>query len=280
MPYKDIAYAKLNLDFDHKLFALEYDKLILPHARPIVNSQKSWQETRRLNQTWGMVDPSTYDKCSIGLTGHGKSDTRESPQWDMVQLLYLKTTDDDPEILKQQAEYGGVFARNMALDREWLIKAKFEKLKIIKFIKTLPLKTICSIHCVSLEPGRFASIHRDSRWFEDTGDAVLDRPNVALHNGVIERGFVIITLNISDGGVPLYWAFDGQYVTNALYANDPVYLTSDYFLHGVPVCTSRRRQIRITGRPTDQLNDIIDQQTKVVVPKDMVYATGKTWYPG
>lgn len=276
MNYLDIAYAKLNLDFDHRLFALEYDKLILPNGCYINNDERSWRGTRGLNQTWNMVDPDTYDKCSIELAEYSKIDPRELPQWTMVQLMHLETDDSDLDIIKKETARGGTFARNMTLNRDWKIKPKYEKLKIVDFIKKLPLKKMSSIHCVSLEPGTFASIHRDARWFLD----LTGQPNTAEKNGVIEQGFVIITLNISDGGVPLHWSFDGKYAHHAYHANDPVYITSDYFLHGVPVCTSRRRQIRITGIPTDDLAELIAEDSKILIPSDMEYATKENWYPG
>ena len=275
MNYSDIAYAKLNLDFDHYLFSLEYDKLIHPHGVPINNSERTWMRTRELNKTWGMVDPETYDKCSIEEK-YGKINPRELPQWQMVQLMYLEPEKSDPEIIKYETARGGTFARNMTLNRDWKIKPEFEKLKIIQFIKKLPFKKMSSVHCVSLEPGSFASIHRDDRWFKDA-----EKENTVARNGVISQGFVIITLNISDGGGPLYWALDGKYINQPLHANDPVYLTSDYFLHGVPVCTSRRRQIRITGIPTDDLTNLIVEDSKILIPPDMEYATNiETWYPG
>ena len=274
--FKNFAYAKLNLDFDHRLFALEYDKLIYPKGVPINNSERSWMRTRELNKTWGMVDPETYDKCSIELSEYNKIDPRELPQWRMIQLMYLETNDLDTDIIKKETARGGTFARNMTLNRDWKIKPEYEKLKIVKFIKNLPFKKMSSVHCVSLEPGSFASIHRDARWFPEAG-----KPNTVASNGVTEQGFVIITLNISDGGGPLYWSFDGKYVNQPLHANDPVYITSDYFLHGVPVCTSRRRQIRITGIPTDDLANLIVEDSKILIPSDMEYATNiETWYPG
>ena len=274
MHYSDIAYTKLDLDFDHRLFALEYDKLIYPHTHAITNGKYTWKNTRKLNQSWNMVDPDTYDKCSVNI-GYNDIEHKELPQWQMAQLMCLEPNESDSNMIKEQIQFGGTFARNMTLHRDWKIKPEFEKLKIIEFIKKLPLKKISSIHCVSLEPGTFASIHRDDRWF-----AGAEKANTVARNGVIEQGFVIITLNISDGGVPLYWSFDGKYVDHAYHANDPVYMTSDYFLHGVPVCTTRRRQIRVTGIPTDDLAGLIAEDTKILIPLDMEYATKENWYPG
>jgi hypothetical protein len=88
---------------------------------------------------------------------------------------------------------------------------------------------------------------------------------------VAKNGYVIMTLNITDGGGPLYWALDGEECTKPLKANDDVYLTNDYFLHGVPVMTSRRRQLRITGIPTEELWDMIDHSTVIDVGPDYNY---------
>ena len=48
-------------------------------------------------------------------------------------------------------------------------------------------------------------------------------------------------------------------------------MTSDYFLHGVPVTTSRRRQIRVTGIPTDALANLIDSENIVTIADDYMY---------
>ena len=39
--------------------------------------------------------------------------------------------------------------------------------------------------------------------------------------------------------------------------DDTAYLSNDYFFHGVPVVTSRRRQLRITARPKPEFMDLI-----------------------
>lgn len=272
MIYNNVAYAKLNLNFDHRLFVLEYDKLILPYTKPILNDKRSWALTRGLNRAWDMVDPNTYDKCNVH-TGYNQHEDRGVPQWQMAQLMYLETDASDSDLIKREVAFGGTFARNITLGRDWKIKSNFENLKIIKFIKKLPIKKLCSIHCVSLEPGTFASIHRDCRWFPEAGEK-----NIVERNGVSQRGFVVLTLNISDGGVPLYWALDNQY-HDVKFANDSVYMCSDYFVHGVPVCTSRRRQIRITAMPDEGFDDLVDHDSKILVPPDIVWPTKENWYP-
>jgi len=91
---------------------------------------------------------------------------------------------------------------------------------------------------------------------------------------------VIIALNISDGGVPLWWTLDGDDNKKVFTTNDAVYLHSDYFLHGVPICSSRRRQIRITGVPTARLTELIDHSTTVVLPDDYKFDSEENLYPG
>jgi hypothetical protein len=56
-----------------------------------------------------------------------------------------------------------------------------------------------------------------------------------------------------------------------MYANEPAYIISDYFLHGVPLTTSRRRQIRITGIPNDDFAKLLDMDTAVTIPADYKY---------
>ena len=262
MNYTKLAYARLNFDFDHELFVYEYDQKILPLAQFINNGKKSRLFTRKLNQIWNMVDPVLYNKD-------------KTIQWEMTQLMYLITDEQDLEVVKGNPGLGGTYMRNMHLDREWRVKPEFETLEIVNFIQTLPFSKIVSMHCVSLEPGRFANIHRDTRYTNE-----IDRPNIAINNGVYSQGYVVLTLNVSDGGVPLYWALDGDATNHVIKTNDPAYLISDYFLHGVPACTSRRRQIRVTGIPTPELQSLIDHNNKIELPENYNFDPEDRWYPG
>ena len=282
-PFENFAYAKLNIEFDSKLFAEEYDKYILPSSMDIAPGFNPWYNTRELNRRWGMVDPDLYNQCDIqhqiGTTGEYRIESRGIPQWKMNQLLNLRLVDSDSDYAKKHAYWGCSFMRNHHLDRLWVLKSEFKHLKIVEFIlKKLPFSRIVGIHCVSLEPGSFASIHRDVRYNPGFGPP-FDQ-NIGPQNGVFKHGHVLINLNISDGGVPLWWSLDGKDHEKVLTANDQVYLTSDYFLHGVPVCSSRRRQIRITGVPTAQLASLIDHSSKIELPADYEYDTEQTWYPG
>jgi hypothetical protein len=282
-PFKNFAYAKLNLDFDHKLFAEEYDRYILPSADSIATRRQTLDGTRDLNQSWGMVDPVAYDNLNveieIGTSGQYTVEVRGISGFAMNQLLELVTVDSDSEFVKNNAGKGGSLMRNHHLNRLYKVKPEFKHLKIVEFIlKQLPFKRIVNMHCVSLEPGSFSNIHRDARYSPDAGLPFAS--NAGAKNGLFQQGHVIIVLNISDGGVPLWWALDGVDNKKVSTVNDSVYLHSDYFLHGVPICTSRRRQIRITGIPSSKLNDLIDHSTKVVLLDDYKFDDEKDWYPG
>lgn len=275
MDYSNIVHAPLDYKFDRELFIKEYDKFIYPESRHITNNMMTWENTRELNKTWGMVDPTLYDMCDVEID-FDKVVERGIKQWKMLQLMYMVTTNDDHHLVRQHASNGGTFMRNLNLDRDWFIKDKFKHLNIANFIfNRLPFKKIVSIHCVSIDPGCFASIHRDARWHADVG-----RPDVIDKNGVRRQGHVLIVLNISDGGVPLYWALDGSNTNNVIKSNEDVYITSDYFLHGVPVCKSRRRQIRITGIPTNALAKHIVNDQKIIIPNDYVFDSKDRRYPG
>ena len=281
-PFANFAYAKLNIDFDHKLFAEEYDRYILPSANSIATRRQTLDGTRNLNQSWGMVDPIAYDNLNveieIGTSGQYTTEVRGISGFAMNQLLELVTVDSDSKFVKNNAGNGGSCMRNHHLNRLYKVKPEFKHLKIVEFIlKQLPFKRIVNIHCVSLEPGSFSNIHRDARYSPDAGLPFAS--NAGAKNGLFQQGHVIIALNISDGGVPLWWALDGVDNNKVSTVNDSVYLHSDYFLHGVPICTSRRRQVRITGVPSSKLNNLIDHSTKVVLPKDYKFDEEKDWYP-
>jgi hypothetical protein len=275
-PFANFAYAKLNIDFDPTVFIEEYDNCILPAALPIRSLEEVWRGTRQLNQSWGMVDPDLYDKISID-TKYGHSDG--IPQFDIIQLLQLQAVDSDSDFVKSRVMCGGSTMRNHHLNRFYNLKSEFKQLKIVKFIlQNLPFKRIVSIHCASLEPGSFACIHRDLRFEFDKNSPFTT--NLGANNGLYQQGHVIMVLNLSDGGVPLWWSLDGVDNKKVLKSNDPVYLSSDYFLHGVPVCTSRRRQIRITGVPKSQLLDLVDHSNKIELPTDYKFDSEENWFPG
>jgi hypothetical protein len=164
----------------------------------------------------------------------------------MAGSLVVAATKD--EWANRRSGYGSVIVRNLyGLSAPFVFKPEFEDLAITKFIKALPLTNIIGARCVSLDPGTFAAIHTDSN-----GDTL---PN----NHLWENGFVNLSLNISDGGVPLFYALPHE-PERARFANDPLFMLNDFYLHGVPLTTSRRRQIRITGRPTEGFEALVDRE--------------------
>ena len=272
MKFKNLAYAKLNLEFDRDLFAKEYDERILPNGVFTGNGLPSIKATTFLNNIWGMVPSEEYDKISVyiqpGDASTYKFIERERPTWKMEQLLHLDTTGiTNPLLLKFGSHGRGPSIRNETLDTtfNWKIKPEYADLKIVEWInENLPFERIHHLHCVSIEEGGFASIHRDSK-------GLFSHTSSAGENKLYKKGFVVITLNITDGGVPLYWSLDGEDSRHYHLANDCVYLTNDYFPHGVPIVKSRRRQVRVTGIPKPEMWDLFDAKSIVSIPEDYKY---------
>jgi len=260
--FSNIAYAKVNLAYDRELFIKEYDEIILPHGHPISNNLNAVGSTAPLNKVWGMIPPELYNKGDIymqeGNANAMKYIVREHPGWLMVQLMQADLTqvpESKKEILKKFSFRGGPSFRNETLDLDFSIKQPFEHMQIWKWIQNnLPFKKINSIHCVSLEPGGFSIIHRDMK-------GLYNPLSSATTNRLYKEGFVVLALNLSDGGSPLYWSLDGADAVNCFKANDPLYLSSDYFMHGVGIVTSRRRQVRVAGIPGPELWDLLDKDS-------------------
>lgn len=257
--FKNIAYSKVNLDYDKDVFIKEYDEIILPNSTSICNSLNSIKETEELNKIWNMIDPDEYNNGDY-FTQDGDATTyrnfkRQRHQWKMLQLLRLDTVNITDELLLSMADFGGPSLRNETLDPKYTfnIKPEYEHLKIWEWIKSLPFEKINSVHCVSLEEGDMATIHRDEKGLYDNGSS-------ATNNKVYNNGYVVLCINLSNGGVPLYWSLDKDQ-EKFLLADDDLYLINDFFLHGVPICTSRRRQIRITGIPKPELYNLLDKSS-------------------
>jgi hypothetical protein len=261
--FKTLAYAKLNLSFNRDIFIKEYDDVILSYAKPITNSLSSIKETQELNRKWNMIPPELYDTGDYfeqpGDTLSYRHVERDRKQWMMTQLMELDILNVDNPLMQRLASFGGTSLRNETLDDKYKFKIKpeFENLQIWKWINdNLPMQKINSVHCVSIDEGGMATIHRDRKGLYDSDSS-------AGINKVYNEGYVVITLNISNGGVPLYWALDGKDIEYVRTSDDDVYLTNDYFVHGVPICTFRRRQVRVTGIPKPELYDIINKSNMV-----------------
>jgi hypothetical protein len=267
--FVSLAYAKLNLSFPKEEFIKEYDEKLLPHAVQITNGDSS--KTNKLNAIWGMVPVDIYDTSDYyekpGDITTLHYITRERRGWKMLQLMKLDTTNVTDPLIKSVADFGGVALRNVTLDSKYKFSLKpgCDKLKIVQWIyDSLPVEDIRYIHCVSLEPGEFATIHRDQLTLDTSSSS-------AGLNSVAKQGFVTICINITSGGSPLWYALDGKDIVNPFKADDPVAISNDYFVHGVGVCTERRRQIRVTARPTPELYELINQASVVDVGLDYQY---------
>jgi hypothetical protein len=251
-PYANIAYATLKLSFDKELFVKEYDEYIFPAAKPFIPITEQWHNMRRLNPKWHILSDKKFKYYNNKIIEGNSSFDGITHQWNMINLM--QADGDSPN-------GGGANWRYQNLNNTKRLKPQFENLEIVKWIySTLPHTSITGIHCVSIEPGGFATIHRDARWLGDG-------PNPASKNGYYNNGYVIININISDGGVPLLWCLDHEQ-TSPKQANNDCYLISDYFLHAVPETFSRRRQIRVSMIPTTELFNLIDESSNVVIPKD------------
>jgi hypothetical protein len=266
--FRSIAYAKLNLSFNREEFIEEYDRVIYPGGFPITNADPS--RTAGLNKVWGMVPPEIYEDVDyfdqpgdyttcVNFKGSHR-------MWTMRQLMTMDTTGiTDPYLIKM-APLGGPGLRNLTLstDYKFFVKPEYKDLKIVKWIQSLPIEDIHSLHCVALEAGDFATIHRDQK-------SMSAEKETARSGRVFNSGFITISLSISNGGAPLWYALDGKDIIKPHVVDDDIFITNDYFVHGVGVCTERRRQIRITARPKPELFDLIDKSTLHDIGPNYVY---------
>ena len=277
-PYANIAYAAMTADYDTERFVYEYDRFVMPRSRPILNGVRDRDATVDINRAWGMIDPAVYAQQNAientswqsaqTSTGYqSKSQDRGNISWLQAIMTQMIIEDSDDSMLKEVGTRGGLPARNFAPHRQWQLKPEWAKLnlKLVDFIyNRLCLSRVVWISCVSLEPGRCAIIHRDSMRLYEHGH------NPLRNNGLAQAGYVVIVLNITNGGVPMYWSLDHD-VNTPLLADDPIYVSSDYFLHGVPVVSSRRRQVRIMGVPGLGFDSLLDRNRAVILPDDYQY---------
>jgi len=274
MNFSTLAYAKLNLSFDREMFIKEYDEHIYPKSSPISAGVESINRTIKLNQTWGMIDPGIYEQINTNTVndkGEYTPINRGRKSWVMQQLLELDTLGITNPILLKFAAIGGVGLRNAAHQHNFKVKENCKDLQIVNWIyKNLPFEKIVSIHCVAIDPDGFAPIHRDDK-------SLFDNKSSIGTNLFYKNNFVIININISNGGVPLYWGLDIPNTNTCYKVDDDIYLTNDYFLHGVPQVTSRRRQIRVSGIPKKEMYDLLDKTSIADVGSDYIF---NPMYPG
>jgi hypothetical protein len=200
-----------------------------------------------------MVDPSVYDLCDVQSNDSTEIINRGVPAWLATSLIELKSA--EPRIL-MLSKIGSVAVRNALLnDGDYKFKDQYKDLEITKWIKQLPFSKIIGVRCVSLKENTFASIHRDEN------SLVVGAIHNSLEgNKLWNAGFVSITLNVSDGGQPIFYSLNSN-INKAYTVNDQVYMFNDYCPHGVPVVSSRRRQIRVTGIPTEDFLKVMCTST-------------------
>ena len=255
--FNKLVYAKLNLDYNINLFINEYDSHILPISKPVLNSKGIMEHTYETNKQWHMVPEEIYQKADFRVDN--QIIRKGYPSWDGASLMYL---DSENAELSENSKGGSVSVRNFALDKmgEFKFFPQYENLEIVKFIKSLPLKNLIGVRCVSLKENTFALIHRDDSRFLPKSNKTLDTQKM-INNYLWRSGFVQITINLSNGGIPLYYGIHNNLAPTYKTADDSVYLFNDYVYHGVPLTSTRRRQIRVTGRPTEKLLSLIEEST-------------------
>jgi len=262
--FHSLVAAELSgLEYDQVAFAEEYDNRILPVSSNVRNGEDVLLHTIEANIKWNMVDPNKYVKADV-RSRTGEPIDNGYPSWKGASLVYLDSEDAE---LAENSKNGSVSIRNYVLDKhgEFKFFPQYEDLMITKYIKSLPLDTIIGVRCVSLREDTFAIIHRDNSNFLPSSQRSLKVQRM-VDNFLWKQGFVQITINISDGGVPMYYSSSSDLTNEYNTVNYPVYLFNDFFYHGVPITTSRRRQIRITGRPTAALIKHINEASMVNCP--------------
>lgn len=248
MDFSNLIYAKLNFDYSEDTFIREYDQHILPNSVPIGNNALGWSKTKLINKFWNMVPDAVYEQADV-LDDKNNIIKQGYPCWEGTSLIFAYIRDETERDLSR---HGSVAFRNTRKGSyPYAFKDKYNNLEIVKFIKNLPITEIIGIRCVSLQPGGMATIHRDSNSY-NYGEST------ARNNHLWKDGYISITLNLSNGGKPLYYSLDDE-IENPMLIDDKIYLFNDFVLHGVPIVESRRRQIRITAKPTAELEKFVDK---------------------
>lgn len=259
MNFHTLVSAELvGLEFNREEFVKEYDEYLLPVSSPLASGERTLQRTIETNLQWKMLPTEVYEQANARDEKTGKITEKGFPSWDGTSLIYL---DCEDQKLSEKSKNGTVSIRNYVLDSfgEWKFYPQYQNLAIVRYIKNLPIYNIIGARCVSLPPGGIAIIHRDdSSYLPDSGIQLKQK---FVDNALWKEGFVQITLNISDGGVPMYYSCTANLSSSYDTINYNLYLFNDYFYHGVPLTTSRRRQIRITARPLPALVQYINQTT-------------------
>lgn len=250
MDFSNLIYAKLNFDYSENIFIQEYDQHILPQSVPIGNHVLGWNKSKSINKLWNMVPEEIYEQADV-LDEKNNVIKKGYPCWEGTSLIFAYIRDEKERDLSR---HGSVAFRNTRKGSyPYAFKQRYENLEIVKFIKSLPITEIIGVRCVSLQPGGMATIHRDSNSY-NYGEST------AKDNHLWRDGYISITINLSNGKKPLYYCRDDEMDMPRL-VDDKIYLFNDFVFHGVPVVESRRRQIRITAKPTEELEKFVDMNS-------------------
>lgn len=270
MTFEHIAYAKLNLNFDKQSFIKEYDEFVLPRATRVANYQYYTNYTRKLNKIWNMVPDEIYDKGdSIYFENNQKKFHQGTYRaWMKYQMMELDTSDITDlvslDLHNKDAIVSPVIGIDSLIENNFKLKEECKDSVIANWVlENLPFYKIKSIFCISLEAGSFSVIHRDRNFPND--------PTKVVQNLTAKSGILTVNINITNGGVPLLWALDQDDVSSPIKADDDVYITSDHFMHGIPLCTDIRRQIRIKGIPKPEFWTLIDPNAIVELEENYPY---------
>lgn len=242
MDISKITYCELDLEYDREAFCKEVDEYILPKSMLIdaINVAGIAQYSS-INNSWGMVPEDDYAKPG------------SQQAWLVNSLIYSNT---DNKFFKSLSINGSIVARNRMIDTgKWMWKPEYEDLALTKFVKTLPLTDIIHARTLCLFPGKMAAVHRD------------DRTDSLTKNLLSNLGYLSITLNLSDGGQPLFFSLTEDEST-PIRTNKPAYVFNDFNLHGVPYVTDIRRQVRVTGKPTPEFFDRLKMATMITEEYD------------
>lgn len=231
----DIAFCELNLSYPKQLFCDEIDQYIIPDSELIRSVRDGYvKNSISLNQSWNMTSDEIYLSENSNLSWYANS------------LLYCDTNNNE---LKKLSMIGSIIVRNNLMNKsKWLWKSEYNNLELTKFIKNLPLTDIFHVRTLCMPPGRMSIIHRD------------DKNSKVGKTSLSEHGYVSITLNLSDGGQPLFFSLlDNESVPIKTYSES--FIFRDYNYHGVPPVSSWRRQVRITGKPTSEFFNLLKIET-------------------
>lgn len=238
-----LIFCELDISYDREAFIREIDTVLLPDSTQIDSTSRNGvEEYAPINQQWAMIPESEY------LQENSKQ------AWFVNSLIYY---DAEDRSLKRGSEFGSVLVRNRAIvdagrGGSWRWKKKYENLALTQFIKSLPLTDIVHARLLYLPANHMVAIHRDNR---NAGAEYKLSKNL-----LSDSGYVSITLNISNGGSPLFFSASEGAPAHKI-SDAMTFIFNDYFLHGVPRVDSPRRQFRISGKPAPELFEKIKESS-------------------